>query len=414
MRTNPSAAFAASVLLSSAGLVSLTASAATVTNVCTPKITADKTIATAAQRKHAGSIAEPPLTDTSNGFAWPDTPLGVVKLDSGYAFFGSDGGFHAIRKRGDEIVGNDKYGSITRTRGTIDDILGTEPPVDVTIRLNPDPDVNPFYGSYDYMGGGPVYRVPRGRPGEGNLLMVYHAEIPTIATQSFYSILALAASTDEGRSWTDLGEIVRLNQAYRTDLDGYDIGDSNLVPSPDGKDFYIFFSDLLANGSTHWNNAQGYIPDTITVVSIARAPIDRVLEAAFGKHPHALPFAKRYDGWNLQQGLGGYSRDQNPEGGYNGSLQVAWNADLHRYQEFINQGVLIAYAESSDGLSWSQPTILRDFRQDPDQPSIYDAPMGAGEDPSILGKAFYILYTRSPAATGWNGASVHRLDVSCP
>ena len=38
---------------------------------------------------------------------------------------------------------------------------------DVTIKVNPDPAVNPFYASYDYMGGGPVYRVPKGLPRAG-------------------------------------------------------------------------------------------------------------------------------------------------------------------------------------------------------------------------------------------------------
>lgn len=97
--------------------------------------------------------------------------------------------------------------------------LGTAQPIDVTILPNPDPNVNPYYSSYDYMGGGPVYKVPDGMPGSGNLLMVYHAEIPTVTTQSFYSVLALAKSTDDGKSWTDLGEIIRINQAYRKDLD---------------------------------------------------------------------------------------------------------------------------------------------------------------------------------------------------
>jgi len=132
-----------------------------------------------------------------------------------------------------------KYGSATRTIGTLGNPLGSAPPMDVTILPNPDPGVNPYYASYDYMGGGPVYQVPNRMPGAGNLLMVYHAEIPTVTTQSFYAVLALAASSDNGRSWTDLGEIIRVNQAYRKDLDGYDIGDPPLAVSPDGKYFYI-------------------------------------------------------------------------------------------------------------------------------------------------------------------------------
>lgn len=380
-----------------------------ITQLCKPKVTDNVIVATAAQRKRAGNIALPPLTDEANGFAWPDTELGVIKTGNSYAFFGSDGGFHARQNWEDLNEGNNKSGSVTRTLGTLNDPLGSESPIDVTIKPNPDPAVNPFYSSYDYMGGGPVLRVPQGMPGAGNLLMVYHAEIPTVSTQSFYSVLALASSIDEGLSWTDLGEIVRTNQGYRTDMDGYDIGDANLVPSPDGKYFYIYFADWLANGTTHWLT-------TINFLSLARAPIDSVLEAAFNtKHPHAVAFEKRYDGWNVDQGLGGYPRDLFPaDAPYWGPVRVNWNSDLKRYQAFINNGNLIGYAESPDGLSWSIPTILKDFSSDPNQPGFYITPIGLGDEPHILGKQFDIMYTYYPNnGEGWNGASVRRFTVSC-
>jgi hypothetical protein len=268
--------------------------------------------------------------------------------------------------------------------------------------------VNPFYASYDYMGGGPVLRVPEGMPGAGNLLMVYHAEIPTVITQSFYSVLALARSTDEGLTWTDLGEIVRTNQGYRTDMDGYDIGDPNLVPSPDGKNFYIYFADWLANGTTHWGS-------TINFVSVARAPIEAVFAAAFdSRHPHALAFEKRYDGWGLDQALGGYSRDLLPGPAYWGPLRVNWNSDLRRFQAFIHSDESIAYAESPDGLAWSTPILLRDFSKDPNQPGFYITPVGWGDKPHILGKQFYVMYTYYPNnGEGWGGASVRRFTVTC-
>jgi hypothetical protein len=385
------------------------AAATTITAVCRPKVSDNVVVATAGQRKKAGDIALPPLTDESNGFAWPDTELGVIKTGASYAFFGSDGAFHARQDWEEVEVGNNKYGSVTRTLGTLSDPLGTESPIDVTIRPNPDPAVNPFYASYDYMGGGPVLRVPAGQPGAGKLLMVYHAEIPTVSTQSFYSVLALAASSDEGMSWTDLGEIVRTNQAYRTDMDGYDIGDSNLVLSPDNKYFYIYYADWLANGTTHWLT-------TINFLSLARAPIGSVLAAAFdAKHPHAVMFEKRYDGWNVDQGLGGYSRDLLPaNAGYWGPVRVNWNTSIQRYQAFINNGNLIAYAESPDGLTWSTPTVLKDFSSDPNQPGFYVTPIGLGDEPHMLGKQFYVVYTYYPNnGQGWFGASVRRFTVTC-
>ncbi len=404
----PASSFSlASALVTLCAALAVSASAQTVTPLCTPKILANQELVTPAQRQGAGAIAEPPLTDTVDGFAWPDTPLGVVKTSAGYAFFGSDGGSHSRQFWQGHWFGNNKYGSITRTLGTLDNPIGSAPPVDVTLTPNPDPAVNPFYSSYDYIGGGPVYQIPAGMLGAGNLLMVYHAEIPTVTTQSFYSVLGLAVSSDEGKSWIDLGEIIRINQGYRTDLDGFDIGDSTLVRSPDGKYFYIYFPDWRANGSTHWGN-------TITSISVARAPIAAVLQAAFGPNPHAVAFQKYYDGWHLDQGLGGYSTDLDTQTTYGGNLQVAYNAYVQRYQLFINAGVVLYYAESPDGMNWSPLSLFYDFRNLPDQPSVYAAFVGLGEDPTVLGKQFYVFYTSYPGTgAGWTGASVNRFTVSC-
>jgi hypothetical protein len=79
-----------------------------------------------------------------------------------------------------------------------------------------------------------------------------------------------------------------------------------------------------------------------------------------------------------------------------------------------NSGNLIAYAESPDGLTWSVPTVLKDFGNDPNQPGFYVTPVGLGDDPGILGKQFDNLYTYSPNnGQGWNGASVRRFTVTC-
>jgi hypothetical protein len=380
------------------------ANAQTGSALCHPTVTANQTVATPQQRYLAGLKAEPPLTDHADGFAWPDTPIGVIKTDDGYEFFGSDGGLHSRQLWQGQWHGNGKYGSATRALGTLDNALGSAPPIDVSIQPNPDPSVNPFYSSYDYMGGGPVYKVPQGMIGAGNLLMVYHAEIPTVTTQSFYSVLALAASSDNGLSWTDLGEIIRINQAYRTDLDGFDIGDAPLAISPDGKYFYIYFRDWLANGTVH--------PTTVTLASVARAPVTAVLADAFGSKPHAASFQKYYNGsWALQQGLGGLSTDLNPTAPYTGELQVAYDSFLQRYVMIIGEGVLIAYTESADGIRWEKPIVIYEFQG---QPNTYVMPVGAGDDPRILGQQFYIFYTFYPSnGEGWDGAAVGRLTVAC-
>jgi hypothetical protein len=82
--------------------------APTLMQLCAPKVVASKTVASAKQRYEAGQKAEPPLTDQNNGFAWPDTPIGVIKTDGGYEFYASDGGLHSRQLWQGHWYGNNK------------------------------------------------------------------------------------------------------------------------------------------------------------------------------------------------------------------------------------------------------------------------------------------------------------------
>src|SRR5580704_8179101 len=318
--------------------------------VCQPSVTTPIVVATPAQRLAAGSRAQPPITDTYNGFAWPDTPMGVIKTGTGYEFFASDGGAHYRQMWNGHWVGNNKSGSVVTTMGTLDNPLGSNDPEDVSVSQNPDAGVNANYPSYGYMGGGPVYQVPAGMTGAGNLLVTYHAELPNDA---LYAALGLATSSDNGLHWTDLGEIIRLNQAYAVGLDGFEIGDGPLVLSPDGKYFYLYFPDWIANGTLHTVNPAGV--STTTNVTVARALVSSVLDAAFGSsRPHAVPFEKFYEGnWHLQPGVGGASTDLNPNSAYQGYLDIHFSRFLQRYIMIISNDTTFAYSESVNGLSWT-------------------------------------------------------------
>jgi hypothetical protein len=380
------------------------ASAQKLTLLCNPSLTSPIVVASVAQRNAAGAKAQPPLTDT---FDWPDTPLGVIKTDSGYEFFGSDGGYHARQLWQGRWVGNNKWGSFTTTVGTLDNPLGTGDPQDVSVSVNPNPAVNPIYPSYGYMGGGPVYQVPPGMTGAGNLLATYHAELPNDA---LYAALGLAASTDNGLHWTDLGEIIRLNQAYAVGLDGYEIGDGPLVLSPDGKYFYLYFPDWMANGTLHTTNAQGVL--TTTNVSVARALAADVLNAAFGAAPdHAISFQKFYEGhWVLQPALGGASSDLIPSAPFSGYLDIHYNSVLQRYGMIISDDTNFSYAESMDGLSWTVPISVGTFGPI----AAYPTAVGLGDDPHILGQSFYVYFTHLPAdGSGWTDGQLRRLTFTC-
>jgi hypothetical protein len=383
-------------------VASVSAGAQAISQLCAPKVTANQVVASPKQRLNAGQKAQPPLTDTVDGFAWPDTPLGVLKTANGYEFFASDGGQHSRQVWQGHWVGNNKYGSVVTTMGTLDNPLGTGDPQDVSVSTNPDPGVNPTYFSYGYMGGGPVYQVPAGMIGAGNLLATYHGELPNDA---LYAALGLAASTDNGLHWTDLGEIIRLNQAYTVGLDGFEIGDGPLVLAPGGKYFYLYFPDWIANGTLH--------ATTVTNVSVARALVSSVLEAAFASNPpHAVAFEKFYKGsWHLQPGIGGASTDVNPRSAYRGYLDIHYNDWLQRYVMIISDDTQFAYAESIDGLTWTTPTLLGTFGPI----AAYPTAVGFGDDPHILGQNFYVYFTHLPTdGTGWTNGALRRLTLSCP
>jgi hypothetical protein len=382
--------------------------AQTLSPACQPAVAGPIVVASPAQRLAAGSRAQPPITDTSNGFAWPDTPMGIIKTNDGYEFFASDGGLHNRQTWQGHVVGNDKYGSVVTTAGTLDDPLGTGNPQDVSVSPNPDAAVSPTYPSFGYMGGGPVYQVPAGMPGAGNLLATYHGELPVDA---LYAALGLAASTDNGLHWTDLGEIIRLNQAYAVGLDEFEIGDGPLVLSPDGKYFYLYFPDWMANGTLHTTDAGG--TSTTTNVSVARAPVASVLEAAFGSaHPHAVPFEKFYEGsWHLQPGSGGASSDLIPKSQFSGYIDIHYNSALKRYVMIISNDTTFAYAESVDALHWTVPVALGDFGPI----AAYPTAVGLGGDPHVLEKKFFVYFTHLPTdGTGWAGGSLRRLTLTCP
>jgi hypothetical protein len=378
------------------------------TPVCQPSVTMPIVVASPSQRLVAGQKAQPPLTDIYNGFAWPDTPLGIIKTGGGYEFFASDGGAHNRQMWQGHWVGNNKYGSVVTTAGTLDHPLGSGDPQDVSVSPNPDPAVNSNYPSYGYMGGGPVYQVPAGMTGAGNLLVTYHAELPNDA---LYAALGLAASSDNGLHWTDLGEIIRLNQAYAVGLDGFEIGDGPLVLSPDGKYFYLYFPDWIANGTLHTTTPAGV--STTTKVSVVRALAASVLDAAFGSaRPHAVAFEKFYKGdWHLQPAIGGASTDLNPDSAYQGYLDIHYNTSLQRQVMIISNDTTLAYAESIDGLTWTIPISLGIYGPI----AAYPTAVGLGDDPHVLGKSFYVYFTHLPTdGSGWKNGSLRRLTLTCP
>ena len=384
-------------------VLGLPAAAQKIEPICRPTMIVPIVVESSHARLAAGAKAEPPLTD---GFDWPDGPIYPLKTDNGYMFFSIDAGTHNRQVWHGHEVGNNNAGSVVRSIGTLDDPLGSAPPVDVVIDRNPDPKVNPHncdptkyphHYCYTYIGGGPVYQVPQGQVGAGKWLLVYHAEY----NNPNYYLLGLAISSDQGLHWTDIGEIIRFNMpfSYNGQPAGAAIGDPPLVVSPDGQYFYVYFQDWLKNG-------------VFTNNSVARASIAEVLQDAFGGSVHfAAPFKKYYNGTWDRAGLGGASTDLIPEAYFGGGNNVAYDNYIHRFMMFDSDSQNYSYAESPDGLHWSDTVFLGMLGNVPNVAG-YASPVGLGDDPFVLGKDFFVYYTqfRGP----WPSAqSVKRFTLSC-
>ncbi|HEY6339531.1 MAG TPA: IPT/TIG domain-containing protein [Candidatus Sulfotelmatobacter sp.] len=337
-------------------------------------------------------------------FAWSDTPLGVVRArdGDGYLFFGSDGGDHPF----DGSL-TQRAGSITVTRGTLDHPLGqpagdpNPPPTEFLL-----PTSHNLPRTMDYVGGGPVYRVPDGELGAGNLLIVYHTERNA---NPFWSWLGLAKSTDEGATWQDLGFILSAPRPY--DSNGaFDIGDGNLTvatdPTTSQKYFYLFFPQHC------WINSTTTCND-FTFLSVARARYEELLTTASNSRTATGLFHKYYEGLWEQPGMLGQASDVFPAvtGETDGDPQVVWSAYRNRFIAIMDNSSNIAYGESVDGISWPAMQVL--LGKNPETPVLaYANAVGLGDDPGTLSHTFYSFYTEWPKGVSWQPATINRLTIT--
>lgn len=373
---------------------------------CEVRIVENKVVASNRERREVSYHVQPPgiIPDPKvwPWFAWSDTSLGVVRTrdGSGYLFFGSDGGCH--ENCNDQTKW--RWGSITVSQGTLDHPLG-EPLGD------PNPAVHEFAfpisanlpANIDYAGGGPVYRVPKGEPGAGSLIMVYHIERNA---NPLWSWTGLAKSTDEGLTWQDLGLILSVPHAYKPH-GASDVGENPLVPYTDPttgqKYFYIFFPQ-------HCWTATAQCSD-FTWISVARAPYEEVLAAASAGNSVSTLFNKYYQGEWDQPGLGGLASETfaGVAGETEGDFQIVWSAYRNRFVAIMDNAQYIAYGESVDGLDWPPMQVLLADPRYPVTVYGYANAVGLGADPGVLGDTFYSYYTDS---LNWQPASVRRLTIT--
>ena len=344
-----------------AGIVSFSLGSATLDAQTSPAVGGMVTVVSTAQRNNLGLNS------------WPDGPLGVVSNGTSFIFEAANSA------------------AIARMTGTLDNPLAFGGSPSLAIR-NPKETV-------DYAAGGPVYQVPN----SSTWLMVYHLERwHNGDSTNFWASLGLAQSTDQGQTWTDLGEIIQHNTPSGS-AGIYDIGGGTLVVI--NGYLYIYFLD--------WT---GDAPGTAVFLAVARAKVTDVVAAA--AQGNVTPFFKFYNGAWTQPALGGVASELGaactPKAtGWFGS--VVYNTYLQKYilvypTPATGTNVNLYLASSSDGLSWTGSSVIANAATEQFYPTV----LGEDGNPSSTGQQFYVYYTSSVSGgfNRWTDAVLARRLVS--
>lgn len=318
-----------------------------------------------------------PVSEAASGMtAWVDGTMGVVNNGSSYTFIAPN------------------VNKTARTVGTLDNPVATSVSGSISI--------GSMKNTYDYAAGGPVYKDPT----SGALLMVYHAEIwPGGNYAAFYSLLGMAKSTDDGATWTDLGEIIRLDINYATSGNpAMDLQGGSFVVK-DGY-FYVYYKEY---------------PDTLATphLAVARASVSSVVAAAVNT-TNVVSWTKYYNGSWSEPGIGGHADNLWPGAPNDWEWSaVSYNTYLQKFIFVTNQFTSLPsaywtrmiYMDSSDGITWSTPQTLW---EDAGHEDTYMTIVGLGKDPNTSGAQFYVYYNSSQWKGGsrWNGNYLARKLIS--
>jgi hypothetical protein len=243
---------------------------------------------------------------------------------------------------------------------------------------------------HDYAGGGTVYY----DAGTGILIHMYHGEYwyrPETG-RFFYAGLGLAFSTNLGKTWHRLGQVIN-PQTVRTGECTIDVGAGTLVPV--GGFFYAYYTDM-GMGCTNLGPA------------VARASISSVIAAAQAGTPFTSGdgnlFQKYHNGSFSQPGVTDLANPQNGGGAFSSlwtSESDDWPTFLNvRYDSYLRQ-YIAAYVGgwksgksglylriSKDGINWGAPTEVVH-----DNAAFYPTLLNtSGGDPNVLGSQFYLHY----------------------
>lgn len=284
---------------------------------------------------------------------WPDGVMGILRTDADYQFY----------------AGNSRLVGVAN--GTLENPISNSAFPEIKIKN--------LKRSFTYASGGPVYR-----DASGMLLMIYHAENDvTPGSETFYSYLGMAKSTDDGKTWLDLGlfitpEIVD-NISYAED-----VGSGPFVIV--GDYMYVYFKDTLKMVDTRYD----------VNFAVARAKLADVVQAA-RDNDSVVAWSKYYHGAWEEPGLGGRSDPIETGNLPTSNFDVAYSSSTHKFVAIItgnlNDHMKLYYIESTDGIHWSarQPMDISEGEQ------VYPTIIGLENDPKSPGASFYVYYLHTPS-----------------
>lgn len=353
-----------------------------------------------------GFVAGPPrlIATPADRFAvgldhWPDGSIGVVRRRGRNLAFASNGGRvvrHTLGSRRRlvdpaSVEGRRRLLTPTRVGMMVED---------QRVRS-------------DYAAGGPAFY----DRSTDQLLVWYHGETHTDGDpERFYSFIGMAASGDGGRSFRDLGRIVRPRRDEHSldpGHDGVELGPGAFV-IVDGW-CLVFFSDHTDEGkAVHLGVARCRWVDVLGAAASGVAPV----------------FRKWFEGAFTEPALGGRASEVLPPRVF----PVHWLDVL--YSEALSRLVLVYSAQwcrdpsdkagadapsrwmhfvatSADGIDWSRPEPL--YEDWDDEELLFVSLLG--DDPaaprSVRGDRFDLIRTASPTGghDRWASARVEAVTV---
>ena len=357
------------------------------------------------------------------GFQWgpSDGQFGAIPgIGNNYTFYGTAGSAASC-------AGTPGTNGTYTFTGTLDHVAGSN---GCKKLFGPGDGPSGWVFDRDYAGGGQVLKFASG--GKSGYLMPFHGEYhwqnPATANHEcavsggttvpcFYSGIGLAVSTDNGKTFQVVGQIMQPSQPLSVFTGGgqnMHVGYGSLIVAdvngnhldnppadPTAAYFYLFFADLVPG-------SPGYCAAN-TCAGVARAKYSDLIAAAFSGDPNqvAKVFYK-YDGaspnpWtepatsatpDLSGTAGKYAPlwTDGPD-----ASEVIYDSTFNVYLAVVQTSAGVYLRASSDLIHWSEP--IGPTYNEPGRTLYYPALMGETGDPTIGGPAPRIYFSSFPTGS---------------